>query len=105
MADDFWDKSADQLIGLSFIIGVLSSLVIIIWQSFNWLKSGNWPSLPLQAAFNYFEINTYSIYNPHNWHGLAKIGQWALDLPLSLCVPVFLISIALIWKSFISTGQ
>jgi hypothetical protein len=73
---------------LVFIISVIVGICFVIWQIHNWAKTGAWISLPLSTAFRYYGYDLDSVYNPQNWIGLAKIAQWLLKLPISLCIPI-----------------
>jgi hypothetical protein len=104
MVKDFWDKSADWLLGVSVAAGFLAALGIVGWQGFSWLRTGTWTPLPLREAFDYFEVDLTRIYNPTDWYGLATIAQWFLDWPLAICVLVVIVGAAFTWKVFVSSN-
>lgn len=101
--EDFWDRSATILVWLSACIGILSSLAIVAWQTFVWLKTQSWPELGLSDALRYFNVHLSAIYEPSDWFELAAICQWLLNLPLSLWVPFSLIALSLLWKGFVDS--
>ena len=104
MVEDFWDRSARWLVWLSIPVGLFSALGILGWQTLKWLRTGGWVPIPLSKAFEYFGVDLTPIYNPTDWDGLAKIGQWVLELPLSACIPVVTIGAALAWKALVSSN-
>ena len=89
--DRLRDSFASELVALSFVGAGLSFWAIIGWQTFTWLESGAWPELPLVTLFKFFEADLSFIYNPSDWYGIAKIAQWVLDLPLSVCIPLLIL--------------
>lgn len=103
MVKDIWDKVAHWLVVISFAVALLFSLGILGWQVFKWMRTGVWIPLPFSKAFEYFGADLSPIYYPSDWYGLAKIGQWILELPLSLCIPAIIIASALVVKGFVST--
>lgn len=105
MVQDFLDKSADWLLGVSIGAGFLSPLFIVGWQGLSWLRTGRWIALPLRKAFEYFEVDLTRIYNPTDWYGLATIAQWFLDWPLAICVPVVTVGAAFTWIVFVWSLQ
>ena len=98
VSDKIFDNLGDILYSLVFIVPILFGLIVIGWQVYTWLRIGAWPSLPFSEAFIYFNVNLTNIYYPSDWQGLAKIAQWVLNLPLSICVPVLIILFAKIIK-------
>src|SRR5882724_9925922 len=69
--------------GLSELTGltILVAPGILVWQAFQWLKTGVWIALPLSTLMDYFEIHV----SAGKWVGMQKIVDWVLDVPLS-CV-------------------
>ena len=59
---------------------VLLSIGIPAAQALVWLKTGEWPSLPLSRAFVYFGWSLPEF----DWIGVQKIANYALDLPVAL---------------------
>ncbi len=85
------DYFADIAYFIINFIAVLVGIGILGWQVYYWLKNGVWANLPLALAFEYFGFNLNPIFNPVDWHGLAKIAAWLLNCPLAMGLP------ALIW--------
>ena len=77
-------------------------LVVLGWQTYTWFRLGTWPELPFAEAFLYFDIDLRFIYNPTDWFGAAKVAQWILGAPFSVCGALIIILTAGIVKSFIS---
>lgn len=102
MIKDFWDKSAEFIVLAAYAVGLLNALAIFGWQVFHWLRTSTWVPLPFYEAFAYLGIDVTSIYMPTDWQGLAKVAQCMLDVPLSIAIPVMLVSVAYIWQAFIS---
>jgi hypothetical protein len=60
---------------------------ILVWQCYDWLRTGSWTPIPLSKAFTYFQWPM-----PHtSWVGLQSIINWLFDIPASLVV--FLVSL------------
>jgi hypothetical protein len=53
---------------------------IVVWQLFEWLKTGAWHPVPVTAAFDFFKVG----HPVTNWAGVQKMIEWGLDLPLSV---------------------
>jgi len=101
MVEDFWDRSANWLVGLAIPIGLLSGLAIIGWQVYGWLRVSVWTPLPVVRVFEGLGLDLTRVYNPSDWHGVARIAQWMLDLPLALCLPMVIIGTAVTWKALV----
>ena len=90
----------DEILGVGYISAFLLGAGLLIWHSFNWLKSGYWYAIPARSVFAYFDANLSFIFNPTEWFGLAKILRWYLELPLFIAGPVFIILTAHILVGF-----
>ena len=69
----------------------LSPLVILGWQSLNWLRFGVWEPWPVWRAIQHFGWR----FPETEWAGVQRILWWLLDLPLALAIP--LTGVALLW--------
>ena len=95
---DFWDKAVE-------VVGHLVTATCSIWivgvvgyQVLTWLRSGGWMPMPTLILFEYLDVSLDAVYSPSSWHGLAKVGQWVLDLPVSITVPgVLVIAYAMLY--------
>lgn len=56
----------------------------------------------MSAGLSYLGIDLTSVYIPSDWHGLAKVAQWLLDVPLAIGAPAILIAVAHMWQAFVS---
>ncbi len=102
--EDFWDKSADAVLAITFTAGFAFFVIVLGWQTVHWLKTSEWQQLPFLVALEFAGVNAESIYAPKSWLGLAKTAQFILELPMSIMVPVCAASIAIAWKAFVSSG-
>lgn len=71
-----------------FYFSSMIGICIVIWQVFHWLKTGVWIPVPLSKVLITLEEDLSSAYHPQSWIGVAKIAQWFLKQPASLCVPI-----------------
>jgi hypothetical protein len=102
MNQDFWDKSAEIVILIAYFAAFLFGMGILGWQVFHWLRTSDWVPIEFSAAFVYFGVDLMNVYFPSDWQGLAKVARWVLAQPLTLAVPICLISVGHIWYSFIT---
>jgi hypothetical protein len=105
MNKDFWDKSAELLILLSYLVGGIFAISVFGWQIFHWLRMSEWVAMPVSEIFNYFGIFLTYVYFPSDWYGLARIAQWMLDIPMAVAVPVILVLVAHLWQEIISESR
>ena len=87
MTKDIWDNVIGWLLISLVVLSLLLGLIIILWQTYNWLKTGLWIEMPVSKAFEYFGFDLIPIYHPKNWKGAAKIAKWFLAWPLCIGVP------------------
>jgi hypothetical protein len=85
---DFWDRLLEVVGALVGIACALWVVGLLGYQCWHWLAFGEWRPLPTSMAFEYLEIDLTAIYAPESWFGLARVGRWMLELPLSITVPV-----------------
>ena len=62
--------------------GTFYALGIIAMQGLTWLEQGQWPSVPISAAFDYFKV----AYPHVEWTGFQEMISVLLTFPLSLGV-------------------
>ena len=103
--EDFWDKSAPNVVIAAYTIGLLGGLAVFGWQVFYWLRNGIWMQIPFYDAFAALGINFNNAYISNDWKGLSKILQWAMDLPLSIMIPVAFASFAIFWRALVSAAN
>jgi len=103
MVRDRLDEFADFLVGIAFLAGGLLFAGILGYQAYYWIRVGEWLPLPISIAFEFFNVDLSHIYNPADWHGLAKVAEWLLSFPISICSPVLVISLAVFIKTFVTT--
>lgn len=102
MKQDRLDKFAEKILEGSYVLGVIIFIIIIGYQTYQWARSGAWLSLPFSRAFELFNVDLSNIYYPSDWCGIAKVGEWLLNLPLSVCVPLLIVFTSFILKAIIS---
>ena len=103
-AEDLWDKSADTILGLAFIGGLVFFALVLGWQVIHWLQTSEWRALPFLLAIEFIGVDTEGAYAPKSWLGLAKATQVVLELPMSIMVPISVLLLASVWKLFVSSG-
>ncbi len=75
--EEYGTQQTEDLTGLGCLAVFISLIVamgFVIWQIYNWAKTGAWIHLPLSTAFRHFGYELDSIYNPQSWIGIAKIA-------------------------------
>jgi hypothetical protein len=102
MQQDKLDKFAVKLLEGSYVFGVIIFIIILGYQIYKWAKIGVWVSLPFSKSFEFINIDLSFIYYPSDWRGLAKVCEWILNLPLSICLPLFIIFICFVFKALIT---
>lgn len=102
MQQDKLDKFAEKLLEGSYVLGVIIFILIIGYQTYKWARSGVWLSLPFSKAFDFFNIDLSFIYYPTDWRGLAKVCEWIVKLPLSICLPLLIVFTCFVLKALIS---
>jgi len=69
--------------GMAIIgLGLFSTVCILGYQFFHWLKSGEWISLPLYKALQYLGISFDGLLDLQ-WQGMQKLLFWVLELPIA----------------------
>jgi hypothetical protein len=65
--------------------GVGLALSILAWQSYVWLKTGEWPDLTMATVF-LPRVSSSDFYlwfiEPKSWYGLHVVVKFLLDFPL-----------------------
>lgn len=82
----------EQAAGLFAIVlasPVLIGPLILALQGIEWLRSGQWPPVPISSGFRYFNIPMPRA----EWVGVQKIIVVVMDFPLSLTVSVVWIGV------------
>lgn len=65
-----------------FTICWVSSIIIIGYNIFQWLKTGVWVDIPFYSAFSWIGLDRSSI--TVEWQGVKKLIFWVIEAPLSL---------------------
>ena len=104
MESDLLDKFAERLLKGSYAVGAFFFNIILAYQAYHWIRYGTWQPLPLSSAFFFFDFDLSYIYNPTDWHGLAKVCVWILNLPLSIFLPALIIFTCVVLKGLISAN-
>lgn len=73
------------------ILSILASVGIVIYQTYEWLRYGDWIKISVLQLLSFSEELQSWIYYPTEWVGVHKIFEL---IPLSLAL--FLIGIAII---------
>lgn len=85
---------ADQLLSCAGLVALIFGATFMvgtwIYQIGSWLKSGIWPSFPLETIAGSVR------YVGQDWAGLQIVYTWLLALPLSLTV--FIIGFMIFWR-------
>jgi hypothetical protein len=68
----------ENLFGI-LAFGTVSAIWVLCYQFYNFFRFGQWPSLTIITAFQYFEVKW--AFHPEDWIGLYKVLD---DFPLSL---------------------
>ena len=69
--------------GMAIIgLGLFSTVCILVYQFYHWLKSGEWLSIPLYKALQYLGISFDRLLDLE-WQGMQKILFWVLELPIA----------------------
>jgi hypothetical protein len=90
--DEAWDigQAIAQTGVLLILAGLLVPLCVLGYQSYFWLKFGDW--LPLPVGNILFSLGV--ALPQSEWLGAQKIVNWLLDFPLS-AVPLLLVPLGL----------
>lgn len=82
-----------------FILMFIGPFVVIGFQLYYWLRTGEWFPISLFDALNYIGIDASGLRYASDWRGLAIAVLWVLELPLSLMV----IAIGGAWVVFMAS--
>lgn len=85
-----FEEGLGVLAGIAFIGPMLLALAVVGWQVTNYLKFGAWHELPFSIVFQWIGVDVSAVYAPNSWVGLANIGAWVLDTPMSVTLPLVL---------------
>lgn len=64
-------------------LGFLAAVIVLGYQLFQWLKTGQWLQMSFYVLFSWLDLDLSAIANM-KWQGVKKILIWILELPLSL---------------------
>jgi hypothetical protein len=81
----------------------LSGLAVLVYQSYFWMKLGQWKSLDSRLILNrVLPVNFIQwLRNPSSWLGLKKVITPVFDFPLALFLLLFgLVAILILAKIF-----
>jgi hypothetical protein len=81
-------KAIEEWFGLLGSLGFVAAICLLGYQTFLWLKEGQWTPMPISSIFGILGFDYYSVIDV-SWAGVQKILIWLLDLPLSLGLIVF----------------
>jgi|GEM_PF-4623305 len=73
----------EELLGAMIGITFLSSLAILAYQAYGWLRSGHWEPIPLSKVWLYF----FGVLPTTDWVGLQTIMNFILRIEISIVVP------------------
>lgn len=68
-----------ELVGVAGLLAMLGAGLLVAFQGYAWLKTGEWPSLPLGAAI----LMVWHFTPTSEWGGVQKLINLTLDLPTS----------------------
>lgn len=74
----FGESAGDIFFAWVLAIPIFIGPGIFLFQVVGWLKSGQWPPVPLSRAFDYFGVDQPKT----TWIGAQKAIDFILDLPL-----------------------
>lgn len=69
------------LIGAFLLLG---AALIPGYQIVLWLRDGYWTPMPLDIAFDWFEVDVATHVTAMQWEGVKKICMWLMTLPLAV---------------------
>jgi hypothetical protein len=72
------------VVGFISMLPVLFGAGLLVWQIAQWLKSGEWPSVPTSDALTYVGIDYSRDVVWPNLVGVQKLFNFFLDMPLCL---------------------
>ena len=72
---------------LTFISGLISAAGVLVYQVFQWLRTGSWVEMPFYLLFEWLGIDLSPLYSME-WQGLRKILFWILEGPMSFILLV-----------------
>lgn len=81
-------KTVEEWFGLFGALGFFAAVLLVVYQTFLWLKEGQWTAIAISSVLGKLNIDYYSVVDIR-WAGVQKIVVWLLDLPLSLGVVAF----------------
>ena len=68
---------------LLLVIAVVVPVLILGYQSFEWLRSSQWPPIPVARVLVWVQADASAILAP-GWPGVNRVLNWVLAAPLSL---------------------
>jgi hypothetical protein len=75
------------MLAVAILCGLLSSLCILGYQVYVWLRFGNWVWVPVSRVIQ-------DQHYDYSWVGLGQLIEWCLDLPIIL-VTLFILPLAI----------
>jgi len=74
---------------ISFGLGVVGGILVVIRQAYSWLQFGRWPAISfIDALGPYIGGSSTAAWlaEPHSWLGVHRIVVFLIELPLSLWI-------------------
>lgn len=68
---------------LLLVIAIGGPLLILGYQSFEWLRSSQWPPMPVRQVLLWLQADTSPVISAA-WPGVNRALNWLLAVPLSL---------------------
>ena len=78
------NKLARAITGVSVLI-MGSSVVVLLYQAYLWLKHDEWRQFSLQTTLGQYLTSPW-LHDPKDWRGLHKLVVTVLHLPLFLVI-------------------
>lgn len=78
------NKLAQAITGVSVLV-MGSSVVVLLYQAYLWLKHDAWHQFTLQTTLSQYLTSPW-LHDPKDWRGLHKLVVTVLHLPLPLVI-------------------
>lgn len=84
--DEVWKPIIAGLFSIIGTFAIFGGIILLGWQTYTWLRSGTWVTIPLNYVPNKFLKGTELllwITNPKSWYGLNNIVNYVLKFSVT----------------------